>query len=126
MIARQEDVKSMALPPDEREAQARRRIADIRNELARIELICSGTLLERTKVCGKPNCRCATDPDARHGPYFEWSHRVAGSLRHKILSPEQARQLRQAIDNHRDVQQLLDRWEHESAAIILGRNRRKR
>jgi hypothetical protein len=97
----------------------RRRIAAIRDRLARIDLVCSGTLTERTKTCGKPNCRCATDPDARHGPYYEWTWRQGGKLRHKILSPQQADELRTAIANYRDVQQLLQRWERESAAIIL-------
>jgi hypothetical protein len=38
------------------------------DEIAGMGLICSGTLLERTRTCGKPNCRCATDLQARHGP----------------------------------------------------------
>lgn len=97
----------------------RRRIVAIRDRLARIDLVCSGTLTERTKTCGKPNCRCATDPEARHGPYYEWTWREGGKLRHKILSPQQADELRRAIANYRDVQQLLQRWERESAAIIL-------
>jgi hypothetical protein len=33
----------------------------------------SGTLIQRTKVCGNPNCHCARDPAARHGPYSEAS-----------------------------------------------------
>ena len=57
---------------------ARLRIERIRGELASIDYLCSGTLLERTKVCGKPNCRCATDPAARHGPYYDWGHMRAG------------------------------------------------
>ena len=110
---------------ENQDAASRRRIADVLKQLNRIDLICSGTLIERTKVCGKPNCRCATDPDARHGPYYEWSRREGGRLAHKVLSPEQARQLQRAIRNHRKVQRLLQRWQRESAAIILGEGGRK-
>ena len=88
-------------------------------ELTRIDLICSGTLLERTKVCGKPNCRCATDPDARHGPYFEWSWREDGTLRHKVLSAEQAQRLKCSIKNYRTVQRLLAHWDKESREAVL-------
>ena len=60
------------------------RIARIQRQVARMDLICSGTLLKRTKVCGKPNCRCARDPDAEHGPYYEWKRRENNRLRQEI------------------------------------------
>lgn len=101
------------------------KIRAITDKIAGIGLICSGTLLERTKTCGKPNCRCATDPDARHGPYHEWSWREGGKLRHKIVSAAEAEFLRKAINNHRTVQELLGRWERESSVIIFeGRDRK--
>ena len=100
-------------------------IRALKNEIAGLGLICSGTLLERTKTCGKPNCRCATDPQARHGPYYEWTWREGGKLRHKIVPAEKVDQLRQAIQNHRTVQELLGRWERESATVIFGGSDRK-
>jgi hypothetical protein len=50
--------------------QARERLARIRATLNGMDYLCSGTLLERMKMCGKPGCRCAQDPLARHGPYY--------------------------------------------------------
>lgn len=106
-------------------AEEHRSIRKTRKLIEDIDLICSGTLHERTKTCGKPNCRCATDPDARHGPYYEWSWRQDGRLMHKILSPEQAKLMKEAIANYGTVKKLLQRWERESAAIILGKKKRK-
>src|SRR5262249_14192956 len=60
--------------------QARERIARIRAALNAMEYLCSGTLLRRTKVCGKPSCRCAQDPSAGHGPYYEWGHLKGAKL----------------------------------------------
>ena len=94
-------------------------IRAITDKIAGLGLICSGTLLERTKTCGKANCRCATDPQARHGPYHEWSWREGGKLRHKIVSAAEAEHLREAIKNYREVQKLLGRWERESTAVIF-------
>ena len=69
--------------------QSLQRIARIRETLNGIEYLCSGTILQRTKVCGKAGCRCAQDPGARHGPYYEWGHMKGGKLVHRTLSPEQ-------------------------------------
>ena len=80
---------------------------------------CSGTLFTRTKVCGKPNCSCAQDVKARHGPYFIWVHREAGRLIHRIISPEQAQSARRAIANFRQIRRLLARWDRESAKDIV-------
>ena len=52
--------------------QIRDEIGRIRSAFAEVEYISSGTLHTRMKVCGKSGCRCAQDPQARHGPYYEW------------------------------------------------------
>lgn len=98
--------------------QARQRIARIRETLGDVDYLCSGTLLQRTKVCGKAGCRCAQDPNARHGPYFEWGHMQGGQLVHRAVSPEQAVILRLAIDNYRNVKRLLRDWEVETERLI--------
>lgn len=99
------------------------RIATIKRHLTRVKLICSGTLLERTKVCSKLGCRCATDPDARHGPYYEWNRLEAGRLRHRILSREEAERIREAQASLKHVRGLLEDWEKESVNAILGPER---
>jgi hypothetical protein len=98
--------------------RARARIAQIREELSAIELLCSGTLLKRMKICGSPNCRCAHDPAARHGPYYEWGHMQSGKLVHRVVSAEQAEVLRQAIANYRRLKKLLRGWEAETERLI--------
>lgn len=97
---------------------ARERIARIRETLSGIDYLCSGTLLQRTKVCGKPSCRCAQDPSARHGPYYEWGHMKGGKLIHRSVTPEQATLLQQAITNHRKAKKLMQAWEDETERLI--------
>jgi hypothetical protein len=98
--------------------QSQLRIARIHETLNGVDYLCSGTLLQRTKLCGKPGCRCAQDPSARHGPYYEWGHMQGGKLVHRSLSPEQAVLLRLALDNYRKVKDLLRAWEVETEKII--------
>ena len=98
--------------------QARKRIEGIRQALGGIDHLCSGTLLKRTKVCGKAGCRCATDPSARHGPYYEWGHLKGGKLVHRVVTPQQAKLLQQAIDNQRHVKKLMRACEEQTERLI--------
>lgn len=95
------------------------RIARIREELDRLGLVCRGTVVRRTKVCGKPACRCAKDPEARHGPYYEWNRLRGKKLVHRTVTASQARALLRAIRNARRLRRLLRQWEEESADAIL-------
>jgi len=106
---------------DQLRAKALQRIATLRQAIEAFEFVCSGTLLERRKVCGKPGCRCANDPEQRHGPYYEWTRRANGKLLHRVVSAEQARMIRQAIANHRAILRLLRRWERETIRLIEAR-----
>jgi hypothetical protein len=94
------------------------RIAQIHARIGAIERLCSGTLLQRTKLCGKPGCRCAQDPTARHGPYYEWGRMKGGRLVHRMVSPAQAALLREAIANYRVLRRLLRTWENETVKLI--------
>ncbi len=105
--------------------QARERIARIRQTLGGIDYLCSGTLLQRTKVCGKPGCRCARDPSARHGPYFEWGNMKGGKHVHRTVTSEQATILQLAIANHRKAKKLMQAWEDETERLFDAEAPRK-
>ncbi len=105
--------------------KAHERIEAIRAEIAGYEFVASGSLTRRMRRCGKPNCRCAKDPLARHGPYFEWGRMEGGRLVSTNVSEEEAVQLRDAMDNYRRIKRQLRRWERESvramkAEIVLS------
>ena len=108
----------MPAADDAKLLQIQEKITEIQRALSEMQYLSSGTLLKRTKVCGTPRCHCATDPAARHGPYYEWSHLKAGKLRHRTLSPEQAGLMRLAIANHRKVKKLLRAWEVQTQRLI--------
>ncbi len=105
--------------------QARARIARIRKALGEIDHLSSGTLLKRMKTCGKSGCRCATDPTARHGPYYEWGHMRGGKLVHRVVSPEQAALLAGAIANYRQAKKLMQAWQAQTERLIDAQAPRK-
>jgi len=97
----------------------RQRTRELRQAIAALDFVASGTLHVRTKVCGRPNCKCATDPEARHGPYHEWSRRQDGRLVHRVIPEALALQVQQALDNHRRIRELLTQWEQETVKELL-------
>ncbi len=99
-------------------AKSEEKIAEIKRSLSALEHLSSGTLLKRMKACGNPCCHCASDPAARHGPYYEWSYLKGGKLRHRTLTPEQAKIMRLAIGNHRKAKKLLRAWEAQTLNLI--------
>ena len=105
--------------------EALKKIAGIREALAKIDYMCSGTLLRRTKVCGKVGCRCAQDPSARHGPYYEWGHMKGGKLVHRTVSSEQAIILETAIASHKKAKKLMKAWEDETERLFDAQAPRK-
>ena len=110
---------STRIKPKPNRARVRARSSAIRKELAALDFVVSGTLHHRTKVCGKPTCRCANDPSARHGPYYEWGRMRGGKLVQSTVTPTQAKLLERAIANHQRAKALLADWERLSEQEIL-------
>ena len=108
----------MPLAADAKSTKSREKIAEIQRTLSAMEYLSSGTLLKRMKLCGNPRCHCASDPAARHGPYFEWSYLKAGKLHHRTLTPEQAEIMRLAIANQRKAKKLMRVWEAQTLNLI--------
>lgn len=97
---------------------AQRRIHEIRAQIRHIEYVAAGTISRRTKRCGKPECRCAKDPDARHGPYVEWTRLEGGKLRSTLVDPRLVPALTTAIKEQRRLHRLRRAWEHESLRAL--------
>lgn len=102
-------------PHTEQARQAQARIAE---GLAQIGFVLPGTITERMKRCGKPNCRCANDPAALHGPYIQWTRTVDGKTLTKQLTTEQWARYRSWFDDARQLRQLLSRLEAVSLDAI--------
>jgi len=105
--------------PKPNRQRLRQRTRELRRAISALDFVASGSLHVRTKVCGRPNCHCATDPKARHGPYYEWSRRQDGRLVHRVIPETLALQVQQALDNHRQIKALLAQWEQETVKELL-------
>lgn len=57
-----------------------------------------GSVSERLMKCGRKECRCQHDPEARHGPYYSLTRAKEGKTRSRYLSAEQSALARQQIE----------------------------
>jgi Family of unknown function (DUF6788) len=66
-----------------------------------------GTLTVRSYACGKRRCRCHASPPELHGPYAEWTRKIAGTTVTRRLTPEQLAAWQPLFDNARKMRDLL-------------------
>ena len=86
------------------------RLRQLAAELAQPKPMRRGSLSERTITCSKPDCACAEDPEARHGPYFSLTRAVEGKTRSRFLTPKQAALARQQIEAGGEFRSKLEAY----------------
>lgn len=109
-------------------APQRRAQAAIAAELAQIGFALPGSLVSRTTACGKPGCRCQSDPPVLHGPYLTWTRTVNGKTITRKITEEQRARLQPWFDNARRLRQLVTDLETLSlqASGLEGDDQRQR
>ena len=97
---------------------ADQRFRQARQQLHQLEFFLKGTVLKRMMKCGRPQCACHRDPAQRHGPYFEWTYKVAGKTVNVKLSPQAATLYQAATRQHRKLKTILTRMERLSRTAL--------
>lgn len=90
--------------------------------LSKIGFLTRGSVVQATTTCGKPTCRCHTDPASRHGPYWQWTRAVGGKTLTRRLTEAEALRYREWVGNRRQAMRILEQMEELSlkAAELLG------
>jgi hypothetical protein len=71
-----------------------------------------GSVSERFVKCSKKGCACATEPEARHGPYYSLTRAVGGQTQSRFLTAEQADIAREQIAAGQEFREVVERyWE---------------
>jgi hypothetical protein len=112
--------RTSTLRPDQRTQPDRhaQRFQEIKRGLDQLEYFCKGTVLKRMMKCGKATCACHSDPDKRHGPYFELTYKANGKTVDVKLAPEAAPLYNAASLQYRKLKALLTRLEKLSQTIL--------
>jgi hypothetical protein len=77
-----------------------------------------GTLTIRAYACGKTSCRCHADPPALHGPYAEWTRKIAGKTVTRRLTPAELTNWQPLFDNAKRIRALLAELQELTLAIV--------
>ena len=77
-----------------------------------------GTLTVRSYACGKPGCRCHADPPRLHGPYAEWTRKIAGKTVTRRLTPAEHAEYQPLFDNARKLRALLTELQDLTLEIV--------
>jgi hypothetical protein len=75
---------------------------------------------------GRANCRCHADPPVRHGPYWQWTRKVADKTITRLVPEEQLVFYRQWLDNDPKLRALVAELEALPLAIADDEPRGKR
>ena len=67
--------------------------------------------------CGYAHCRCRADPPQLHGPYHQWTRKIAGKTVTRILTDDQLADYRPWFDNQRRLRDLITEFEILSQQI---------
>jgi hypothetical protein len=65
-----------------------------------------GSLVERYRKCGRPNCHCAQPSEAGHGPSWSLTHDVKGRTATRIIPKAFVPQTREQIAEYHRLRQL--------------------
>lgn len=90
-------------------ARLQEKLEEIKSEIEEIGFVWQGSVTERWKKCGKSACWCHKEPDALHGPYYQWSWKSSGRTSSVSLSPEQAALCRKWVKNNRKLEGIIRR-----------------
>jgi hypothetical protein len=102
-------------------ARLDRRYRELKERIHDLGFAVAGTITERYTMCGKATCRCHADPPQRHGPYYQYSRKVAGKTVSRLVTAEQADQYRRWIANGRTLDEItaaIDEVSHQAVEVL--------
>lgn len=95
-------------------SDAHERFEALKQEILKLGFVRPGSLLRRFMPCGNPACRCMGRPPRLHGPYYQWTCKIAGKTKTIRLSQEQARLCEHWARDHRRLKRLIRQMERLS------------
>ena len=101
------DYMQIEAPMPDSQSTLEQRRSQIIFEIAQLGDFRPGSVHPQFRRCGKPNCACARDLNARHGPLMRLSRKIDGKTVQDTLSdPAQVRQAQREVDGFRRFQAL--------------------
>lgn len=93
--------------------------AAAKEQIHALGIVIPGSVIRRTYRCGKKSCRCHQDPNALHGPYYQWTCKVKAKTVGMNLEAAVAPLVKEWIRNDRKMRPLVKRL-HQIARKMLN------
>jgi hypothetical protein len=90
------------------------RFEALKRQVLALGFVRPGSLVRRFMPCGNRACRCMGKLPQLHGPYYQWTYKIAGKTRTIRLSGEQARLCQEWVRNHKRLKRLVRQMEQLS------------
>lgn len=87
------------------------RYRDLTEQLGTLGFAVPGTVLQRFTHCASATCHCHNDPPQLHGPYWQYTRKLAGKTLTRRITAEQADTYRKWIANRRLLDEILDQMD---------------
>jgi hypothetical protein len=88
-------------------AELKRRRSQLLRKLPPLDSVLRGSLIERYKRCGNPNCHCASGPG--HGPKYYLSVSYPGRSPQMDYVPQgDYEQVNQSLSNYTRIREILE------------------
>ena len=94
--------------------------------IARTGMVLPGSITERRTHCGRPGCHCMAEPPVPHGPYFQYTRKIAAKTVGRWLTKEQRDDYVPWVHNSRRLRELLKRLEEIGLETLESDERRGR
>jgi hypothetical protein len=69
-----------------------------------------GSLSERVRPCGKPNCHCKQPGNPGHGPTYSLTYKVGGKTQMETIPAHRVPAIRQQLENRKRFAELSQRF----------------
>jgi hypothetical protein len=99
----------------QRLATYRSRYRELAAQLADVGYIAAGSITRRRTRCGTPNCHCHADPPQMHGPYWQWTAKIAGKTVTRRLNQTEAELYHGWIANDRQLRAIITQMRQVAA-----------
>ena len=98
------------------------RYREMAARLSQVGFLWHGSIHARWLTCGRADCPCAKDPQARHGPYIYWTSKENGRSVARLLHSPEAEILAKWVQNRQELEKTLGamkKLSQKAHAVIL-------
>ncbi len=102
-------------------ATLRRKRDNLIGQLPNFHEILRGSLVQRYRRCGQPNCRCNQPGDPGHGPSWYLMVTVERGKTVRVYVPEDKKvQVQKRIDNFRSLREKIEKISTLNRELLKG------